>query len=315
MFLYSESNITERLKFFSSFLAAYATFDLTVPSEARVNAPSVARDREGEKDYYSVSLSPVLKITENISLYTMVQEGTAVDPLQGGPIVGEGSFAENSLIEVGAKTSLLNNQLFASLAAYQWRQGGFDARNNQATEYQGEGVELEIVYKPIENFTLIGSANHQAVELNNAAGFRVVPSSESEFALFGGELQTPFSQNPANFGKRAATANPDRSVPGTPEVQLKLTGVYEFDNGFGMSSGFVWSDSYYADYNHSITMPSTLVFSGSVFYRTPTWELSLQVENLSDEDYFSGADPIFAASGLNTKAPERNFKVSYTYKF
>jgi iron complex outermembrane receptor protein len=315
VFLYTESDLTSRLKLYTSLLAAWAPYELRVPGEARVNAPLVAPDVEGEKDYYSGSVSPVLKLTENTSLYVMLQRGTAIDPLQGGPIVGEGSFAENELIEVGAKSSLLNNRLFVGAAAYQWRQGGFDARNNAALEYDGEGVELEVTYKPTDNFAIIASANHQTVELNSPLGFRVVPASEAEFALYGGELQTPFSQNLANFGKLAGANNPDRQVPGTPEVQLKLFGVYQLDNGFGISSGFVWSDEYYADYNHSVELPSSLVFNSAIFYRKPSWEVSLQVENVTDEDYFYGADPLFAASGVITKAPERNFKVAYTYKF
>lgn len=315
VFLYTESSLTEKLKLYSSLLAAYAPYEVRVPAEAKVGASSVGPDDEHDKDFYSFSISPVFQATKNLSFYAMFQQGTSVDPLQGGPILGQQSFAENKLIEVGAKTSLVEGRLFAGISAYQWEQSAFDSRNNQALQYEGEGVELELTYKATESFTMIASANAQTVELNAPLGFRVVPSSEQDFALYGGELQTQFSQNPANFAKRTAANNPDRKVPGTPEVQLKFFGVYDFQNGFSIAGGPVWSDSYYADYNHSVKLPSTLVFNASMFYRKPTWEVGLSVENLTDEDHFFGADPLFAASGIITKAPERNFKVSYTYKF
>lgn len=315
IFAFSESDMTDRLKVFLSGLVAYAPYKLSVPNEARINAPSVQASDRHDKFYWSGSFSPVFKITEEISAYGMLQQGTAVDPLQGGPILGGGNFAENTLLEVGLKNSHFEGRLFTSLAAYQWKQGALDSRNNRALEYEGKGLEFETVYKVTDNFTLIGSVNFQRVELNTPLGFRVVPSTEQEFALYGGELQTPFSQNPANFGKLGAAANPDRRVPGTPETQAKLFGVYDFQNGFGISGGFVWSDKYWADYNHSVRLPATTVFNASISYRRPTWEVSLAVENLTNEDYFYGADPLFAASGIITKAPERTFKASATYKF
>jgi iron complex outermembrane recepter protein len=146
----------------------------------------------------------------------------------------------------------------------------------------------------------------------------VAPASESDFALYGGELQSPFSQAQGGFDPSllgAPVNNQSLEVPSSPETQYKLFAVYNFDNGFGISGGVVLSDSYYADYDNTIKLPVSVVANASIFYRKPTWEVALMVDNVTDEDYFSGADPYFAGAGIITKAPERSYKASYTYKF
>jgi iron complex outermembrane receptor protein len=100
-----------------------------------------------------------------------------------------------------------------------------------------------------------------------------------------------------------------------PQTQAKLFAIYTLDNGFGLSGGPVWSESYWHNYDRTIKLPSTIVVNTSVFFKRPTWDLTLPVDNLTNEDYFSGADPIFGAGTIITKAPEANYNVSYTYKF
>lgn len=152
------------------------------------------------------------------------------------------------------------------------------------------------------------------LEENNTP-FRAVPQSQPDRALNGGVPNDPFDVigGPGPFGNPAN--NPDRVYPGTPQTQAKLFAIYTFDNGFGLSGGPVWSDSYWHSYDRTIKLPSTIVVNTSVFFKRPTWDLTLPVDNRTNEDYFSGADPIFSAGTIITKAPESNYKVSYTYKF
>ena len=50
-------------------------------------------------------------------------------------------------------------------------------------------------------------------------------------------------------------------------------------------------------------------------YSAEKWELALGVDNLTDEDYFFGSDPIFAANTLVTAAPERTLLGSVKVMF
>ena len=316
-FGYSDSKLTEKLSLTSSALLAYAPFKVGYPTDWAPGTSAAARaaaNDEHDKAYYSLSFGPRFKVTEQLTAYATAQRGTAVDPLQGGPIVGRASFAENELLEAGLKSSLMENKLFLSLAAYNWRQSAFNVRDAVSEELEGKGVEFEATYAPTKNFTVIGSINHQVVTLENNAGFRAAGLSEQDWALNGGILPNNFSGVGTSNGGTPGN-NPDREYPGTPQVQAKLFGVYSFDNGFGLSAGGVWSESYWHNYDRTIKLPSTFVVNASVFYKRPTWDLTVSLENATNEDYFSGADPIFGAGTIITKAPEANFKVAYTYKF
>jgi iron complex outermembrane recepter protein len=319
LFAFSENEWSERWTTYTSLLGAFAHYKVGVPSAA-VGGFAAPRDDKGDMWYYSASFSPVYRITDNWNAYVMAQYGTSIEPLQGGPILGENALSTNRLYEIGTKVSLLENRLFASLAGYTWRQSTFNtgAGGDSILQLEGEGVELEVTFLATDRLTLIGSANQQITELKAPLGFRVAPASEEDFALFGGELQTPFSQaqggfDPALLGPPAN--NPDLRVGAAPDTQLKLFAVYELENGFGLSGGGIWSDSYWASYDRQVKLPSSLVFDASIFYRQPNYEIRLYVENLTSEDYFFGADPTFAAAGIITKAPERTFKISYAYNF
>lgn len=308
-FVYGDSKITEKLHIFTSALFGYASFEVGAPSEAGVFPTD-----EHDKDYTSISVSPQFRITKELTAYATLQRGTAVDPLQGGPIVGRASFSQNDLEEVGLKTSLFGGKLYSGIAAYHWRQSAFNTRDGGTEELEGKGIEFENTYAVNKNFTLIGSIGYQRVTLEQNAGFRAAGLSEQDWALNGGTLPNNFS-GVGNSSGGTPGNNPERIYPGTPETQAKMFAVYNFDNGFGLSGGAVWSDSYWHNYDRTINLPSTLVFNGSIYYKKPTWDITLYVENITDEDYFSGSDPIFGAGTIITKAPERNFKVAYTYKF
>ena len=310
-FFYGDTKLAEKLHVYTSALLGYASFEVGAPSDAGT-FPS----DDGNKTYTSISVSPQFRITKEITIYATGQRGTAVDPLQGGPIAGEQSFAKNDLEEIGLKASLFDGKLFTGIAGYHWRQTSFNTRSAVNEELEGKGVEFENTVKLSENLSLIGSVGYQRVTLEGTSTpFRAVPMSAQDWALYGGILNDPFDDvntggpfgNPAN--------NPDRIYPGTPETQAKLFAIYEFSSGLGISIGGVWSDSYWHNYDRTIKLPSTLVFNGSIFYKRPTWDLSLSVENLTNEDYFSGSDPIFGSGTIITKAPETNFKLSYAYRF
>ena len=113
------------------------------------------------------------------------------------------------------------------------------------------------------------------------------------------------------------SANPELRLPGSPETTIKLFAVYEdlIWDGFGISGGFVYSDSYFHNYDQTLTIPSSVVASANIFYKQESYEILLGVENLTDEDYFIGAAPTFAANNLITKAPGVEGRLSFKYKF
>jgi iron complex outermembrane recepter protein len=309
-FGYAETRLTPRLTTYTSAILAHAPYRTRYPEEVdRVPADDPRRTPVSEhKDYGSFSFSPIYKLTSEVSLYGTYQIGTSLDPIMGGAIVGRGNFADNELLELGSKVSLFADRLFASVAGYRWKQSSFDERSNTAEPLEGRGIEMELSAAPSPRLTLIASANHQRVRRNSPLVFRAPAYTAEQWALYGGVLA--FENAPSR-----PAANPTLIYPGTPETQVKLFAIYSFDNGFGLSGGPIWSDAYWHNFDRTIRLPATLVWHGSVFYRRPRWDVTLTLQNLTNEDYFIGAEPVFAANTIITKAPEFEGKLSVTVRF
>jgi iron complex outermembrane receptor protein len=310
-FAYTHTKFTEQLSTFLSGVVAYAPFEVTAPdawksglTQAQIDGYPSVKD---EVIYFNVGASPQFKLNDHVTFYVTAQTGTAVEPEQGGAIKGRSNFSKNKLLEAGVKTSLIDNRLFTSVSVYQWEQSLFSSIQNRVTELEGEGVEFEATYTPTQALSLIGSIGAQRVTLVSPAGFRALPLDEAGWALNGGTLQATTTNILPN--------NPDRIFPGIPEVQVKLFGIYKFGNGLFANLGGVFSQAYYHNIERTMRIPASYVFNGSIGYSGKNWEISLSIDNITDEDYFLGSDPIFAANTLITKAPERNFRVSTTYKF
>ena len=317
-FAYAVGHFTDRISIYASVLAAHAPYATEYPAEVDLVPASDPR-RAGVSDhrnYYSASVSPMFALAPGVNLYGTFQYGTALDPLQGGAIIGRGNFVRNRLAEGGVKAALLDGHLFAGVAAFQWRQTQYDQRTNNAELLEGRGLELEFTFAPTRRLAIIGSVNHQHVRRLTPLGFRAFPLTGQQIALYGGVLNSQFGPavfNPA-VGARPP-ANPGLDYPGTPEIQGKLYLLCSLASGFGFGLGPVWSDAYWHNFDHTLRIPSSLVWNGSVFLRRPRYEVELSVENLTNEDYFFGAEPVFAANTLITKAPGINGRVSLTWKY
>ena len=309
-FGHAHARLTPRLQAFTSLLVAHAPYSTRYPREVDLVPPEDPRRTpvSAQKNYASFSFSPVLKPHRTTSLYVTWQRGTALDPLMGGPIVGEGNFARNELLEAGAKIELADGRFFAGASVYEWDQTAFDERSNRAEPLEGAGVELELTAAITERFTLIASANHQRVMRNSPLVFRPAPYTEQQWALYGGVLAfQPAPNRPA--------ANPELIYPGSPEAQVKLFGVFRLENGWTVSGGPIWSDAYWHNFDRTIRLPATFVWHGSISYQRPRWEATVSLENLTNEDHFTSAEPVFAANTIITKAPEFNAKLSVTLRF
>lgn len=325
-FINGQSKFMEgRLTFLGSARFEYADFDVVVPSEvdgisdeARADYASNGSD---DTDYLNWNLGFNFEVAEGAYLYGTYLEGTSMDPSQGGALVGEANFAENEMSEVGIKSNLLDENLFASIAYYDWEQSAFNGRAGSSEPLSGEGFEFETTWLVNDFFTLIGSFTSQEVMRETSLGFRTIPFSEQDWALYGGELNSNFGAGSFDgrdrYGDNFGTppTNPNLVYPGPPEEVIKLFGIYDFQNGFEVTGGVVAQDEFYLDFDRQIVLPDALIWSLGVNYSTESWDTGLTVENLTDEDYFLGSDPTFAANTLVSKAPERTFVFTFRYKF
>lgn len=317
-FAQATNRLTPRLTTYTALLAAHAPYTTSYPPEVDLvplDDPRRAPGR-GHRNYTSASFNPVFAVARGVNLYGALQYGTSLDPLQGGAIVGAGNFARHTLLEAGVKTGSADGQFHASLATFQWRETRYDDRTSNAEPLKGHGAELEVAWAPREELSFVGSFDVQRVRRLSDLGFHAWPLTEEQIALYGGVLNTQFG--PAVFdpaGGARPVANPELVYPGSPERQAKLFAVYSHASGFGASGGPVWSAAYWHNFDHTLRVPSSLVWNVSVFFRSPKLDVALAVENLTDEDWFLGGEPLFAANTLITKAPGRSFRLTVTRRF
>ncbi|MEM1222994.1 MAG: TonB-dependent receptor plug domain-containing protein [Verrucomicrobiota bacterium] len=314
-----ETSWTDRISTIAAVRAEYSDFDIALPSEAeRANAnPQNAIDvaaESGDTDYVNWSFGANFEIIDGVFLYGTIQEGTSLDPVQGGAIFGEQNFAENEMWEVGVKTSLFEGRLFASLAYYEWEQSQFNQRSGASEALEAEGVEVEATWLVTDRLTLIASYTWQEVRRIDPLGFRTAPMTEQDWALFGGALSSG-NYPGAPFAPGIPPANPDLEYPGAPQTVVKLFGIFDLGHGFTISGGPVWQEEFWLSFDRNIELPDALIWNANIEYENEKWKVGLSVENLTDEEYFIGADPTFGANTLVTKAPETTYIFSLKYKF
>lgn len=271
----------------------------------------------GNTTYANVGFNPVIKLSKHLNLFGGIQTGKIYVPNDFGFVMGKDSFADGDYYEVGLKADALDGNLFATASVYRWKQTGFTTFVTDPQAYEGKGFEFELTWRVLENLTFISSYTHQVVRNNNGYvpygnrywGDYYLADGDAEqgIALGGGIAFEGVAGIPAN--------NPDMEVPGAPQDSFKLFGVYDISEHWTVSGGFVWNDSYYANYEYTVEIPSSLVVDANLIYRADRFEIKLAVENLTDEDQYIASDPIVGGNTLVTKAPGMTSTVSFKYTF
>jgi iron complex outermembrane receptor protein len=309
-------DLTEKFTLLVSARAEGAHFEAGVPREALNGGPAPDR-QDGRTAYTSVSLNPVFKLTQDFSLYAALQESTTFHPTQGGAVIGKQNFGEGELVETGAKWSLFDDRLFVTAAWYQWEQTAFSDRAGITAPYRSRGFELEATWQLTDAVTVIASYSDRETRRLAPLEFRTMPFSlvdptgqgndEIGVALESGALLNQFSDAFGGFSVEGGvpTNNERLVVPGAPEQSVKLFAVWEVGGGFTLSGGAVYRGAFWHNFDHTLRHDDAVVVNANVGYQTPSgrWEILLSVENLTDTDYFLGAEPDFGANTLVTKAP------------
>ncbi len=322
----AESELTQLGTFASALLNLGKHFSLissvrwdSVDFEAKIpSGPTdiAANSTSGNDSFFNWSLNPTIKINDQLSLYAALQEATTHVPLQGGAILGDENFGDSKLKEIGLKLATADDRFYATLAAYEWEQSAFNDRTSTSNPYESEGLEIEVAYEATEHTTIIASFGDRETKRTSSLGFRSMPygladptganNDEIGIALAGGSLLHQFSGGVGGFTPEGSNPsnNPNLIVPGAPEQTVKLFIASSLDGPWAFSIGAVHSSAYYSSYDRNIRIDSSTVFNANIGYETDKWKAMLSLENLTEEDYFIGSEPTFAANTILTKAPE-----------
>ncbi len=189
--------------------------------------------------------------------------------------------------EIGTKFNLLNDRLFATLSYYNINVEnivmgtGFEV--SQDGEKYSRGFEARVTASPVNGLNLVAGFSHNESKVTKA------------------------DENDDFLGRRPESAG--------PETMANFWASYRFQNGFIKDFGIGFGGNYASEnmiFNRNLagtfTLPSYTILNAAIFYDIDQFSINLKLNNLTNEDYFTGW------STINPQQP-RNFAASLTYNF
>ena len=255
-----------------------------------------------DDDYNQTALSPkfglVYQPIENkLSLFANYMNGfkniapSAVYDMDNN-FLGNQTFEPEhaNQLEVGIKGNLFSDKLNATLSYYDINVANLvvsgQTFSSQGGEAQSKGVEIDLNASPVNGLSI-------------SAGY-----SYNQSKITKGDIANVWLDQ----GKRPFWAG--------PKTLVNLWATYKFDEGTLENFGLGFGGNYASDnaildsdVTGKFVLPEYTVLNSSVFYNSNKFRVALNVNNLTNKDYFNGG-----WSTLNPQKP-RNAVASFTYKF
>lgn len=292
----------------STVLSAYISDVINLTSNLSVMASLRADRFEGKTDYWiaeevesQTALSPKFgvvyqPIKDKVSVFANYMNGFVnVAPRNVANVDGTNPRLQAfkpeqaNQMEFGVKANLLNDKLAATASYYD-----IDVKNRliidpdnpnntlQAGEVVSKGFEFSLVASPIEGLSIIGgySKNNAKVTVDN----------------------------PVNgyLGLRPEEAGPEELINFWVSYSMP-SGIFK---GFGLGFGGNTASEHLTlnRANGTFAIPAYQVFNASASYTGSQYFLALKINNLTDQQYFSGWSTV-------TPQNPRNVSLSFNYRF
>lgn len=281
------------------------TSKLLVMASLRVDYFDAEGDISSKDDNYNqTSLSPKFGL-----LYQAIQDKVSIfaNYMNGFKNVAPGrKYDQNGInwttqtfeaehanqLEFGVKTNLLGNKILSNVSYYTTKVSNKlmpDPQNPnnsiQGGEVESKGFEIDINANPIAGLNIIAGYSY-----NDS---KVLKGPEDDL-WFG-------------VGKRPSEAGSKNLLNFWATYRLASGAFKGFGLGLGANSAseMVVIDS---EATGRFVLPSYTVFNSSIFYNSETFRINLNVNNITDKEYYKGY------STINPQKP-RNVSASLAYKF
>ncbi|RIW13423.1 TonB-dependent receptor [Algoriphagus lacus] len=292
----------------STVLSAYVSDIINLRSNLSVMASLRADRFEGKTDYWieeevksQTALSPKIgvvyqPIQDKVSVFANYMNGfvnvaprTVANVDGSNPRLQAFDPEQANQFELGVKANLLKDRLAATASYYDIRVKNRlindpENINNtlQAGEVESKGFEFSLVASPIEGMSVIAGYSNNSAQVTK--------------------------DNPVNgyLGLRPEEAGPEELVNFWLSYSIPSGGLKGFGVGFGGNAA-----SEHLTLNRSngtFTLPAYEVFNAAISYTSSQYLLSLKVNNLTNERYFSGW------STVTPQAP-RTLAIGFNYRF
>ena len=265
---------------------------------------------EAEDDGLSWTASGSYELFTGIRPYvTYSQQETLVFGLDGGigiPVLAD-PLNTAELREAGIKTSLFNNTLFASVAAYRQTRTNFSFDTAQVLSTLSTGWEFEARWAPFSRLSLTAGGTWQSTRYEpvRPATISVNPSFFGVGGnYYGGRMQTTLLGEP-QYAERS----------GYPDMVLNLNGTFFFTKEIALNLSGAYQEEVPSGRIKDITLPDALLVGAALVYDAPKFSFRVSVNNLTNELYFTPNSPDGLGEVIVIPAPERSYQTSVTFKF
>jgi hypothetical protein len=309
-FAQADFKFTNSLSLFVGMRAEDARFVIGTPDQLATKTVGV----EDDKNYCNFSASPIYKISDVISIYANAQVGTVFNPsTDGGVNSGADNFNQAQLYEGGLKFNFNGGKLYFTTAYFGWTKVSLAQTplGEQGDNERADGAELEFSWTVHPKLTITGSFGAEQAFFRGQMPFGTTPFTPEEVALYSGSIEYgPFGET--DSGSRYAN-NPHGLSSGFPEENANLFFDLNLGHGIGIGVGPTYTSGFWLDEEHTLHLPSAVVWDGNIFYKGKRIDLFLRFTNFTDVRYFLGSS--FADTMLVTQAPPFQTSFSARLKF
>ncbi len=274
-------------------------------------------------DNYNVSF--LYKPTDNLSTYITHNVSETYGADTGGRVdpTSFGDVNKSKLTELGAKFSLLDGKFFLGTALVDRE---FTTRNQDGSMDQVflDLFEIEFNYQPNRN--MFATLGFSYTDAERTAGFFASSYTIDRADETGGIYIAPIFQSTSDIVK----------APGIPEKLVNGLFSYKWDNGFGVTLGFLgWGDTYSGYSGFDISVPDLTGENGgenyvitantavlgfqyeadlSFIYDREDWSYKLTIFNVTDEDNWDVNNSGYGNGSILPRLPAR-LELSAKYSF
>jgi hypothetical protein len=281
------------------------------PETLGVHPTYIGYHANGYATDQSYFVSGVYKLTDSASVYATYDRVSAILGTSnfGGVNVSADIYnidppdqqlqtalaAASTLYEIGYKQSFLNNKLYFDIVGFQ--QSKLGVQLGGATDrIRDEGIETQAVFQPEKAWTFNANFTYQDATSFGPKYFQQTGNyldSYDPTTLVDGQFGTGVGD--PNFVSYFPPGGRMRT-PGIPQVQFNAFVEYTDPSGFGIGLGPQFIGRQYANDQDTLQIPPETELDGYVFYRRNSWEVRVNVTNITNARLLDPIDVSFAGN-------------------
>jgi hypothetical protein len=196
----------------------------------------------------------------------------------------------SELKELGTKLEIIPSKLTAAVSVYR------QTRDLSLTTVPGldpiltkgfyEGIETSVRYQPTRAFTV--GINYSY--LSAVTHGQVISAPNAIVA-----------DNTTNLLGSTSLGLGNWRITNLPRNNFTLFGSYQFNSGFGVKTDLWLRDSYIANADGSVVVPSEYNLNVGVFYNRPSWAVELDGQNVTNQRNFAGGATVLEPFNLQAR--------------